>query len=69
MATSQSGGVTSLPYINTVTPVSTDDVPLYTSTEPLLHYSVSDTGGSKEETQYSQVKPMTLWLLVQMFYY
>ena len=46
MATSQSGGVTSLPYINTVTPVSTDGVPLYTSTEPV---SLPRTGGSVSE--------------------
>ncbi|CAH3195225.1 unnamed protein product [Porites evermanni] len=46
MATSQSGGVTSLPYINTVTPVSTDGVPLYTSTEPV---SLLGTGGSVSE--------------------
>ena len=46
MATSQLGGVTSLPYINTVTPVSTDGVSLYTSTEPV---SLPETGGSVSE--------------------
>ena len=46
MATSQSGGVTSLPYINPVTPVSTDGVPLYTSTEPV---TLPGTGGSVSE--------------------
>ena len=46
MATSQLGGVTSLPYINTVTPVSTDGVLLYTSTEPV---SFPGTGGSVTE--------------------
>ncbi|CAH3190851.1 unnamed protein product [Porites lobata] len=46
MATSQSVGVTSLPYINTVKPVSTDVVPLYTSTEPV---SLPGTGGSVSE--------------------
>ena len=51
MATSQSGGViTSLPYINTVTPVSTDSVPLYTSTEPV---SLPGTGGSVSEIRGS----------------
>ena len=48
MATSQSGGVTSLPYINTVTPVSTDGVPLYTTTEPV---SLPGTGGSVSEVR------------------
>ena len=48
MATSQSGGVTSLPDINTVTPVSTDGVPLYTSTEPV---SLPGTGGSVSEVR------------------
>ena len=47
MAMSQSGGVTSLPYINTVTPLSTDSVPLlYTSTEPV---SLPGTCGSVSE--------------------
>ncbi|CAH3178531.1 unnamed protein product [Porites lobata] len=46
MATSQSVGVTSLPYINTVKPVSTDVVPLYTSTEPV---SLPGTSGSVSE--------------------
>ena len=45
MATSQSGGVTSLPDI-TVTSLSTDGVPLYTSTEPV---SLPGTGGSVSE--------------------
>ena len=48
MATSQSGGVTSLPDINTVTSVSTDGVPLYTSTEPV---SLPGTGGSVSEVR------------------
>ena len=48
MATLPSGGVTSLPYINTVTPVSTDGVPLYTSTEPV---SLPGTGGSVSEVR------------------
>ena len=46
MATSQSGGVTSPPDINTVTSVSTDGVPLYTSTEPV---NSPGTGGSVSE--------------------
>ena len=47
MAMSQSGGVTSLPYINTVTPLSTDSVPLlYTSTEPV---SLPETCSSVSE--------------------
>ena len=46
MATLPLGGVTSLPYINTVTPVSTDCVPLYTTTEPV---SLPGTGGSVSE--------------------
>ena len=48
MATLPSGGVTSLPYINTVTPVSTDGVPLYTATEPV---SLPGTGGSVSEVR------------------
>ena len=53
MATSQSGGVTSPPYINPVTSVSTDGVsvstdgvPLYTSTDPV---SLPWTGGPVSE--------------------
>ena len=46
MATSQSGEVTSLPYINPVTSVSTDGVPLYTSTELV---SLPGTGGPVSE--------------------
>ena len=46
MATSQSGGVTSPPYINPVTSVSTDGVALYTSTEPV---SLPRTGGPVSE--------------------
>ena len=51
IATSQSGNVTSLPYINTVAPVSNEGVPLYaSSTQPV---SLPGTGGTESDVRSS----------------
>jgi len=63
-AASQSGSVTSLPYINTVSPVSGESMSLYSSSQPV---SLPGAGGSVSELRTTSEIKASQWFFSANF--